>query len=259
MGAVLLCLSSCKGLFQYSPNEVRVEENQKGLNAKNLERLASLPIRDSFRFAVFGDTQRFYEELDEFIKNVNARSDLSFVVLNGDITDFGMNREYKWIADRLAKLRVPYITIIGNHDMLANGRAVYKEMFGEEDFVFNFGNTRFVCFNSCSREVGSDGTIPHMAWLRGQLGATSRNSRAILISHVPPFHNDFDHSLRQPFSEMLASSGVKLSIHSHLHQHSLSEPYNDGVQYLVSSAIGNREYSIISVNQENYSFEEVSY
>ncbi len=51
-------LSSCDSTFQYSPNEVRVEESLRDLNRKNLERLRNMPMKDSFNFILIGDSQR---------------------------------------------------------------------------------------------------------------------------------------------------------------------------------------------------------
>ena len=145
---IQLMLLSCKDLFQYSPNEVRLEEEQRNLNAKNIQKILARPFKDTFRFAVFGDSQRFYEEMDDLVTAVNKRKDISFVVLNGDITDFGLNREFRWIQERLARFSVPYLTVIGNHDMLANGRLIYQKMFGPENFSFTSGQSKFIFLNS---------------------------------------------------------------------------------------------------------------
>src|SRR5688500_15170334 len=95
----VLLLASCKELFQYSPNEVRLEEAEKNLNEKNISKLKAKPAGEPIRFIVTGDSQRFYEELDAFVEHVNRLDDISFVLLNGDISDFGLNREFKWVND----------------------------------------------------------------------------------------------------------------------------------------------------------------
>jgi 3',5'-cyclic AMP phosphodiesterase CpdA len=146
-------LFSCKNIM-FHPEEVR--PNAKNLNAINLQKLQSLTPKTSFKFIMTGDTQEFYDELEDLVAHVNSLNDISFVLLNGDLVEFGWNNEYNWVADRLAKLKVPYITTIGNHDMLANGREMYKLMFGQENFVFNYGTSRFICLNTNSRETGFD-------------------------------------------------------------------------------------------------------
>src|SRR5688572_18744916 len=181
-------LFSCKNIM-YHPEEVR--PNAKNLNAINIQKLQSQAPKTSYKFIMTGDTQQFYDELEDFIVHVNNMDDISFVLLNGDLVDFGWNNEYNWVADRLKKLKVPYITTIGNHDMLANGREMYKQMFGPENFIFNYGTSRFICLNTNSKEAGHDGTIPDMNWLTTQLKDTTPQN-IFILSHVPPFSPDFN-------------------------------------------------------------------
>src|SRR5215207_9484795 len=137
---LLLCLTSCKKYLEYSPNEIRLEESNKNLNQKNIQRIQSLPVKTTFSFAVTGDTQRSYEALDDLVEELNKRNDVSFLIVNGDLTDFGQNREYKWIARSLSKLKIPYVAVIGNHDMLANGHRIFNQMFGPDDFSYTVGD-----------------------------------------------------------------------------------------------------------------------
>src|SRR5687767_8022491 len=108
---LLLLFLSCKNLFQYHPDEIRLEASEKNLNQKNMDRIHQMPVTGQFKFIVIGDSQRFYDDLEDFVISVNKRNDIAFVVLNGDITDFGQNREYKWISRILNKLITPYIGV----------------------------------------------------------------------------------------------------------------------------------------------------
>ena len=253
-------LLSCKDLFQYSPNEVRLEEEQRDLNAKNIRKILSTPLKDTFRFAVFGDSQRFYEEMDDLVTAVNKRKDLSFVVLNGDITDFGLNREYRWIQERLARFNVPYLAVIGNHDMLANGRLVYQKMFGPENFSFTSGQSKFIFLNSNSRETGFDGSIPDLGWLKKELADSTGIQHSFVFCHVAPYHADFDPGLELPYSKLLSGTpSIEMSIHGHEHGFNIYAPYNDGVPYLVTGSINRRSFCIITVTKEGHAWERVFY
>jgi 3',5'-cyclic-AMP phosphodiesterase len=187
---LLINITSCKELFQYSPNEVRLEEEEKNLNQKNIAKLQAIPAQDQIKFVVIGDSQRFYDDLDDFVTNINLQTGISFVLLNGDISDFGLNKEFKWINRILKKLTIPYFAVIGNHDMLANGRLIYKEMFGEENFSFTYGGYKFIGLNTNSQETGFDGSIPDLPWLEKELNSAYK--QAFVFSHVPPFSGQFD-------------------------------------------------------------------
>lgn len=254
----LSLLSACKNLFHYHPGEVRLEESEKNLNAKNLRRIQSLPAQDTFHFALIGDTQRFYDEVDDFVQDVNKRQDVSFVLLAGDITDFGLNKEYKWVHRALKKLAVPYIAVIGNHDLLANGRKVYQEMYGPEDFSFAFSGSKFICLNTNSEEFGFDGTVPNLPWLNQQLSDTVLHKSIFVIAHVPPFSAAFDKKLEQSYASLLAASNrVFLTVYGHQHGYSKTTPYSDGVTYLVTAAMNRRSYILVSVWDDQHKTEQI--
>jgi Icc-related predicted phosphoesterase len=237
-----------------------LDEHEKNLNQKNIQKIAALQPRESFRFILIGDSQRFYEEVDGFVADVNTLDDISFVVLAGDISDFGLNKEFRWINDRLGKLKMPYVAVIGNHDMLANGREVYRQMYGEENFSFTYAGTKFVCLNTCSNERGFDGTIPDMPWLTQQLADTLGYENAFVVSHMPPFDVGFDRRQEQAYHQLMTSNlRIRLSLHGHQHTASRTSPYGDGFEYLVVGAMNKRSYYIISVSEKGYGVETRSY
>jgi len=251
---VCLLFFSCKK-FVFHPNEVRPDVHN--VNIANVEKISQLTAKSSFKFIMIGDTQRFYQDLDAFVDNVNGLTDISFVVIDGDLTDFGLNREYNWIINRLQQLKNPFISIIGNHDMLANGRQIYGEMFGPENFTFTFSGSKFVCLNTNSREVNFDGSVPDMNWLTSSLASDEGAQNIFVIAHVAPFSLDFDKSIEPAYTALLSSTPkVRLSMNAHEHHYSLTQPYNDGLEYLVAASTDQREYSLITVNGANYQIEQ---
>ncbi len=241
-------------LLQHHPNEVRLEEEDRNLNAKNLLRLNAEPKKGAFRFAVIGDSQRFYDDLSDLVEKVNTYDDISFVLLNGDITDFGLNREYKWISRELRKLNIPFLAVIGNHDMLANGRVLYQQMFGPENFSFEYNDYKFVCINTNSREVGYNGTLPDTSWLREEVTQqTSRQEKGIFVfSHIPPTHGDFDPKLSGTYADIL-NNGIQVlySIHGPQHSYSAGLPYGPPVNYIGVGSLNKRSFVIMNVDENN--------
>ncbi len=257
----VLVLSSCKDLFQFNPNEVRLEESEKNLNEKNIQKLQSKAPGEPIKFIVTGDSQRFYEELDAFVDHVNGMDDISFVLLNGDISDFGLNKEFKWVNDRLSRLKVPYISVIGNHDMLANGRLVYNQMYGPENFSFQIGSNKFICLNSNSEEVAFNGSLPNISWLNSQLNDAQEQKNIFVFSHVPPFSAAFDQNLKDAYHASIQNSGkVRLSIHGHQHSFSITRPFGESsIEYLVVGSVQKRNYGLITVTGETYEIKEALY
>ena len=256
------CFCSCEKLVTYNANEVRVDEKDKDQNIKNIQRLQSQSQSQngSFQFAVISDSQRAYDELDAFVQKANNIPGLSFVVLNGDITDFGLNSEYNWISQQLQKLRMPFIVVIGNHDMLGNGREIYRQMFGPENFAFSFSNYRFIVLNSNSREAGFDGSLPDLSWLQGELSATPPTREIIVVAHLAPFSGDFDPSLEKVYAKTLADNGrVIYSIHGHEDIYYLDQPYGPPVNYLVVNSVREKSFALVNVNKDSINVEQIHF
>jgi Icc protein len=251
---------SCNGIFQYNPNQVIFRDSEKNLTAKNLERLRSLPEKDTVRFILMGDTQRWYDEAELFVKSANTQKDISFVLHAGDISDFGLSREFKWVNEILSKLKYPYLTVIGNHDIVANGSASYRKMYGSLNYSFEFGNDKFIFINTNSREYAFDGTIPDLNWLKSELRNNPENKNAIVVAHVPPFDGDFDRNLETAYSEILRSDpNVKFTLYGHQHSYRNEEYYKDGVQYILTTATGKRGYYVITTWKGGYKAEQIEY
>lgn len=258
---IIFFLPGCEDVFQYSPNQVRLKEEERNLNAKNIEKISEARISGSdFKFALIGDTQRFYDDAEDFVSHINQRDNIAFILLAGDISDFGQEKEFKWVHRMLNNLKAPYIAVIGNHDMLANGTKVYEQMYGPLNFAFTCNNYKFICLNTNSREAGLDGSVPDMEWLKRQLNDTAGVAGIFTVSHIPPFDGDFDKNLEAAYTEALAGNGkVKMSLHGHQHKYKYFKPYADSISYLVAGGMAKRNYAIISIKGEAVEVEEVTF
>jgi Icc protein len=260
--SAMMCMAfaSCKKTFEYSPHEIRLSEDEKNLNAKNISKITSQPSKNTFRFIVIGDPQRAYDQLEDFVKEANNLDDISFVLINGDLTDFGLNSEYQWVNRILSKLKVPSIAVIGNHDMLGNGAEVYKAMYGPDNFSFSAYKSKFICLNSNSLEHNYDGSLPDLPWLEKQLSDASSFDNVFVFSHISPFHYGFDTTMSTRYASLLAKSGkVRVSAHAHINWYFHIEHYNDGVEYLVVNSVSKRSYVLLTVSNENFQIEEKTF
>lgn len=124
----LMLLAGCD-LFEAHPYDGKVT-GETGINQKNIQLIEkSCADKESIRFALVGDTQRWYDETEDFVDAINQRDDIDFVIHGGDVADFGLTDEFMWQRDILNRLKVPYVVIIGNHDCLATGEGVFRKIF----------------------------------------------------------------------------------------------------------------------------------
>jgi Icc protein len=257
----ILLFFSCNS-DEYSPNQTF---NRNSVHASNEKKIALLHEKKPgsvIRIAVSGDTQRSYAESKLFVDNVNARNDIDFVILNGDISDFGLLAEFDGIYKIYDRLDIPFIAVIGNHDLVANGRAVYEKMFGPLNFTFTYGTIKFVCHDTNGREYNFDGSAPSLTWLKNNLTLGTGITNLVAISHVPPIDADFDPALAVPYQTLFNQTpGLIASIHSH--RHAKLETYyqngTSGVPFIVTNAIVNSAYTIIEIKNGQITAEEVNY
>lgn len=243
--------------FSFSPHQVRFSESERDLTRKNLERIQGLPQEEPFRIAVFGDTQTWMTETEDGVEALNERDDVSFAIQVGDLTEFGFTKEFRWTQRLLERIDVPVLTVIGNHDLLSNGRELYGAMYGPRNFSFFFGRTKFVFLDDNSREYDFDGTVPDLEWLRRELPNDGSYDRAVVVSHVPPNHSDFDPELEGGFAEALRRGGAVLSLHGHIHEFTDGFPFGDGVRYVTADAMKGRNFLVITVGPGGVDVERV--
>ncbi|TKC06617.1 metallophosphoesterase [Pedobacter polaris] len=247
---------------EYSPNQVFNRKSPSNVNATQIALLNQKTASNTIRIAFSGDTQRSYAETALFVDEVNARNDIDFVILDGDISDFGLLAEFEGIYDIYKRLDVPFISVIGNHDLVANGRAVYERMFGALNFTFNFGPVKFVCHDTNGREYNFDKSTPNVGWLKSNLTLGNGITSLVAVSHVPPIDDDFDPDLRQPYQTLFNQTpGLIASLHSHRHA-KLATYYqngNTGVPFIVTNAIVKRAYTIIEITNGQINAQEINF
>ncbi len=53
---IVFALCACKDPFLYNINEIRLKEDEKNLNEKNIQQIKIQPFRDTLKFILIGDT-----------------------------------------------------------------------------------------------------------------------------------------------------------------------------------------------------------
>lgn len=260
---LVLGLESCEK-FEFSPHEVLLREGEKNLNQHYANQIQSQNLQpgDTIRVALISDTQRFYDETEEVVSHINARSQqkgqrINFVIHGGDITDFGMMDEYRWIHERLEKLHMPYLTVIGNHDCLGNGKVIYEKMYGPNNYSLTVARNRFVFLNTNYLEY-KENRPPNLDYLQQALQDRASYDNAFVVSHVPPFHVDFDPNKEAAYADLIRQYQVDYSLHGHQHTHRYyGQHYNDGSKYLIIGGVEHHAYVVLTIVGQQVSYEQV--
>jgi outer membrane protein assembly factor BamB/predicted phosphodiesterase len=148
-----------------------------------------------FRFAFISDTHigspngASEEDLRRTVRDINAMTDIAFVVLTGDITELGTNEELKLAKQILDSLHVPWHIIPGNHDSgwSESGGVMFTTVFGYDKFSFEYNGIRFLGCASGPYLRMSDGHVPRDAvnWLDDELKKLTPQQPVIFLNHYP--------------------------------------------------------------------------
>ncbi len=252
---MMLVVVGCD-VFEYSPYQTNLDDDDTRLTTANLTKLNGIVPEhpDSFTFAVIADNHSHYDELLNAIGYINVDTTIAFVIHLGDLSEMGLLREYEWVRDILRVLSKPYFVVIGNHDCLSNGVRIYRKMFGELDFTFTFGNTKFVLINDNAWEF--DGGVPDYDFLENELADRQDCTNLIVAAHVPPFGDQMSRNDNEAtYVGLMNDHGVALSMHGHTHWHYHGHYYDDDVDYLVAEDLRDSWYYVVTVARDSISVE----
>lgn len=145
---------------------------------------------NTLRFAFFSDTH--YSEgsgavrdLSRCVKDVNTLDNLDFVLVGGDLTDFGTDEEIAAVKQILDSLRYKYYVVAGNHDAKwsESGCNTFLKVFGYENFEFECKGWRFIGCNCGPDMRMAPALIPQesMEWLKG----LKPGVKTVFVNHYP--------------------------------------------------------------------------
>ncbi len=175
-----------------------------------------------FKFALVTDTHigspNNDEDLFRTVNDINSQSDIAFVIVSGDVTEFGSYEELRTAKCLLDDLKVPYYILPGNHDSnwSESGTNDFLRVFGNETFGFDYGGYKFIGLASGPNMRMSPGQIPreNLTWFFDEIAKTDKNMPIVYVNHYP-----MDNSLNNGFEVMdaLRPYNVQLMLCGHGH------------------------------------------
>lgn len=181
----------------------------------------------SFKFAQVTDTHvggaTGEEDLRGTVADLNQSSDIDFVILSGDVTEFGSDQELAIAKRILDSLRLPLYVVPGNHDSnwSESGANSFRKVFGDETFFFEHKGYHFIGTTSGPNMRMSPGQIPreNLVWMDSVFSANpDRQTPLIAVNHYP-----LDSSLNNWYESIdrLKTRNVQLALCGHGHQNKL--------------------------------------
>ena len=255
-----LLLAGCD-MIDYHPYDVRIS-GETNVNAHNIEEIEARCLgKDTLRIVTMSDSQRWYDETEDFVEHLNQRNDIDFVIHGGDMSDFGVTNEFLWQRDIMNKLNTPYVTLIGNHDCLGTGEEAYRAIFGNPNFSFIAGRVKFVCLNTNALENDYSQPIPDFEFLENEIhNRRNEFDKTVISMHVRPYADQFNNNVARVFERyVIEFPGIQFCTAGHEHHLFEEELFEDGIMYYMSDCMKHRNYYIFTVTPEGYEREVVYY
>jgi outer membrane protein assembly factor BamB len=201
-----------------------------------------------FSFALVTDThiggEGAGEDLQRTVDDINATDSIAFVIVSGDVTEFGSDRELRLAKSILDGLRKPWYIIPGNHDTKwsESGANSFRVVFGGEAFAFTHGRWLFLGTNSGPNMRMGPGQVPreNIVWLDSVLSVpANREKKIISVNHYP-----LDEGLNNWYelTDRLKKLDTRLALCGHGHSNRVMD--FEGIPALMgrSNLRGGKEY-----------------
>lgn len=177
----------------------------------------------SFKFAQVTDTHvggsSGADDLRRTVKDLNQQKDIDFVIISGDITEFGSDVELALAKQILDSLTLPWHVIPGNHDSnwSESGANSFREVFGSETFFFRHKGYMFMGTTSGPNMRMSPGQVPreNLVWMDSVFAANKDvETPLIYVNHYPQ-----DSSLNNWYEaiDRIKARNVQLALCGHGH------------------------------------------
>ena len=275
---IILLVTSCD-MIENQPYAARIT-GKTDLNTRYVNQLRKSGLTLPFRFAFITDTQGSLNEMKQAINIIKDRGDIDFIVHGGDLTDFGIVKEFIWARDIMEEAGIPYITVIGNHDCLGNGNDTFDYIFGPENFSFNVGPVHFLCLNTIALEYDYSRPVPDLNFIEGDAHAVAETNRqhpdsithSVVVMHSRPYDEQFNNNVAKPFNYYIAQlPGMDVSesktdtcdkgfcLNGHNHATAVSDIFDNGILYYQCADMGKRTFFIFTVTPEGYDYETVDF
>jgi 3',5'-cyclic AMP phosphodiesterase CpdA len=198
----------------------------------------NIPDTNNFSFIVISDPH-YQSTQPGYIKEIDDNKtawNTSFIVVDGDITQNGLQEAYNLADNDFTSTTLPIYPVIGNHDLYNDGFEIYKKLFGRTFYDIKIGNIlHFIVLDTANGTIGQT----QKTWLESTLKGTECKYK-IVFSHYSPTDKEWETGTSTSYPEdayylfdTLEKYGVDYCICGHLHYYDYKEIR--GVKYIIVS------------------------
>ncbi len=157
------------------------------------------------------------------VDDINRQPEVDFVLITGDITEFGSDEELLEARKIIDRLNIPWYIVPGNHDSKwsESGNNSFVKIFGAEQFSFDKGGFLFVGTASGPNMRMAPGLVPReqIVYLDSVLKHHEISGEPVIfVNHYP-----LDESLANWYKviDLLKKTNIKATLLGHGHANHL--------------------------------------
>lgn len=275
-------------MLEYHPYSTDLS-GRSYINSATAVRLEAAGLELPIKFAFITDTQGSLDEMNEALDMIYSRRDIDFIIHGGDMTDFGLPKEFVWTRNMLEKCGLPYLTVIGNHDCLGNGEDTYDYLFGPENYSMTVAHVHFVFLNTVALEYDYSKPVPDLDFIEEDRQKVEKINivypdsitHTVVVMHSRPYDEQFNNNVAKPFNhyiskypglnqyeidEPLSSLSDEYKrctrgfcINGHNHQTNISDIFDNGILYYQCANMGKRAFFVFTITNDGYSHEIINF
>lgn len=148
------------------------------------------------------------------------KSKPAFVIVTGDLTEFGGSGDWQKYVDLWKDFEVPVYHVLGNHDATWHSlNYQFRRKYGAPYYAFEAKGCKFICLESSTvQDPRPSFGVEELEWLKGELAKTRPTTPLFLAFHHPLTTDEF----ASPYDwervlELVADHNVALFLVGHHH------------------------------------------
>ena len=199
---------------------------------------------DDKTLARYKDRFRYDEQMSKLAVTQVNRLNPAMVFMTGDLTNKNSLAEWKTFERIYSKLKPPFYTLPGNHDMFAvdapDRIALYRRFTRREAYYSVEKNgCVFICLNTGTASVDRE----QMAWFRRELERTRSARHVFVLGHYPVLPA-FGNNVKGPEAAEILTLLVQYKVAAYLsgHRHRYDYRVHDGVAHVLCDCLCWGEY-----------------
>ncbi|SHJ30662.1 glycosyltransferase [Hespellia stercorisuis] len=158
-------------------------------NYQNIKKMDSSEQGEEYAFAVIGSAKNSFDVFQqEIIHDINADTQIDFVISTGDAVMDGAEDKYRILNHSLHTLNVPALIGIGKNEISDSGYMRFYRHFGPFYFSFSYGKDYFIFLDT----TGTTSYNLQEGWLKGELAKAREYNHTFVVMDDGPLEKKGD-------------------------------------------------------------------